>query len=320
MIWIEILSRQREVAARFRSAGPETLIGRGYDNDVIVDDPYVAAQHLRVFRDESGQLIAEDMGSANGTFLDDGNSRLTRIIVDGKRPIRIGRTYLRIREINYAVERERVGLPERRILPVALAVTLGLALLVIYTFDVWLAQTTEPRASNYLMPLLTVTATLLVWVGIWALLSRIFSGRSHFLRNLLIALAGTMAFTLYAEFARVSAFALIWSTASTYLYVAAWSIFAAVCFFHLREVGPARLWVKGGLVTALLATAIAVQTLQRSEAFSDFGRLTTTRLLMPPAFRAVPFQDQNAFFGDVADLKGKLDADRTKVRPDETGR
>ena len=69
--------------ARFRIAGPEARIGRGYDNDVIVDDPYVAAQHLRVFRDEAGQLIAEDMGSVNGTFLDGGKSRQARIVVDG---------------------------------------------------------------------------------------------------------------------------------------------------------------------------------------------------------------------------------------------
>ena len=50
MIWVEILSRHREVVARVRIVGEEAIIGRGYDNDVIVDDPYVAARHLRVFR------------------------------------------------------------------------------------------------------------------------------------------------------------------------------------------------------------------------------------------------------------------------------
>src|SRR5450631_2783872 len=115
MIWIEILSRHRDVTARFRIAGPEASIGRGYDNDVIVDDPYVAAQHLRIFRDETGQLVAEDMGSANGLFLDGGKSRQTRIVVDGSHPIRIGQTFLRIRETSHAVERERVARPERRI-------------------------------------------------------------------------------------------------------------------------------------------------------------------------------------------------------------
>ena len=68
MIWVEILSRHRDIAARFRIAAPEARIGRGYDNDVIIDDPYVAAQHLRVFRDEAGQLVAEDLGSATARF------------------------------------------------------------------------------------------------------------------------------------------------------------------------------------------------------------------------------------------------------------
>lgn len=113
MIWVEILSRHRDITARVRIAGPEVRIGRGYDNDVIVDDPYVAARHLRVFRDEAGQLVAEDMGSVNGTFLDGGKSRLARIIVDGTKPIRIGQTYLRFRAINHEVERERVARPER---------------------------------------------------------------------------------------------------------------------------------------------------------------------------------------------------------------
>ena len=38
MIWVEILSRHRDIAARFRFPGPEVRIGRGYDNDVIIDD------------------------------------------------------------------------------------------------------------------------------------------------------------------------------------------------------------------------------------------------------------------------------------------
>jgi len=320
MIWIEILSRHRDVTARFRIAGPEASIGRGYDNDVIIDDPYVAARHLRIFRVETGQLVAEDMGSANGLFLDGGNSRQTRIVVDGSHPIRIGQTFLRIRETSHAVEREREARPERRIFPIALAAALGVAILGLDTVKVWLAQTSEPRASSYLTPLLVIAATLLAWVGVWTLLTRIFSGHSRFLRNLIIAQVGILAFLLYDQGARFSAFAWTWSTASSYQYVAAWSIVATVCFLHLREVGPARLLFKGALVTALLVTAIAVQTLQRSEAFSDSGRQNTASLLMPPALRLVPLRDENAFFREIAKLKTTLDGDRTEARTDEAGR
>jgi hypothetical protein len=320
MMWVEILSRHRDVVARFRIDGAEARIGRGYGNDVVVDDPYVAAQHLRVFRDQTGQLVAEDLGSANGVFLDGGTGRLARVVVDGKQPIRIGRTYVRVRDANHAVEHERVMRPERRFLTVALAAALGTGLLGISALSVWLVQTSEPRPSSYLMPLLALVGTILAWVGVWALLSRIFAGRSRFLRNLVIALVGTLAFVLYGEFAQFSAFAWMWPAARDYAYVASWSILAAVCIFHLRVISPSRLLLKGALVATLFAVVIAVQTLQQSEAFSDSGRQNTARRLMPPALRLVPLRSETAFFGDIAKLRTKLDADRARRMAEEAGR
>ena len=41
---------------------------------------------------------------------------------------------------------------------------------------------------------------------------------------------------------------------------------------------------------------------------------------MPPALRAIPFRDQNAFFGEIAGLKAKLDSDRIQARPAEAAR
>jgi hypothetical protein len=314
VIWIEILSRHREVAARFRLSGPEVRIGRGYDNDVIVDDPYVAAQHLRVFRDEAGQLVAEDMGSANGMFLDGGGNRLARTVVDGGKSIRIGQSYLRVRDADQAVEPERLARPASRTLPTVLAVALLALLIGIDALHVWLIQTSEPKVLNYLAPSLWIGVGVFVWVGFWALLSRIFSGRSRFLANLLIALAGALVYSLYEEFTQFSAFAWNWPTAGNYAYIAIWSIVAIVCFFHLREVGPSRLVLKGAVVTALLATIIVVQSLQRSEVLQNSGREISARQLMPPAFRLVPLRDEAAFFDDIAKVKAKLDADRARVK------
>jgi hypothetical protein len=92
-----------------------------------------------------------------------------------------------------------------------------------------------------------------------------------------------------------------------------------MCFLHLREVGRTRLWLKGALITALFATAIGVQALQRSEAFSDSGRRVATWQLMPPSFRAVSFHDQGAFFSEIAGLRNGLDKDRSQPRPDVAG-
>jgi pSer/pThr/pTyr-binding forkhead associated (FHA) protein len=317
MIWIEILSRHRDVASRVKVAGPEARIGRGYDNDVVVDDPYVAARHVRIYRDEAGQLIAEDMGSANGMSLDRAKDRLERIVIDGTRPIRIGQTLLRIRDCTYEVEGERRVPTKRGLRRIVPAVALGALILGADVLKRWLTETGEPTISNYVTEALVVAATIAAWVGIWALMARIFSGHARFLNNLLIGLAGFFVFTFYNEFAQYLGFAWTWSIPASYEYVAVWLILGLTCFLHLREIGSTHLWPKGLIVTALLVIAIAAQTIQRSEAFSVSGRQGIAQVLMPPAFRAVRLQDQDSFFGAIAGLKATLDSDRAQAaRPD----
>ena len=78
MIWVESSPGIATSLRVYGLAGEVASIGRGYDNDVILDDPYVARRHLRYSRDEAGQLVAEDLGSINGTFLDGSTSRALR--------------------------------------------------------------------------------------------------------------------------------------------------------------------------------------------------------------------------------------------------
>ncbi|HUH83525.1 MAG TPA: FHA domain-containing protein [Stellaceae bacterium] len=312
VIWVEILSRHRDVASRHRCAGTEIRIGRGYDNDVIVDDPYVAVQHLRLFRDEAGRIVAEDIGSANGLFLDRGKERLRRVVVDGDRLIRIGHTFLRIREASHGVPREQVFQRRNRIWPIAHVALLALPALAITATSLWLTDTGEPRLSHYLAPLVELTALALLWGGIWAILTRIFSGQARFARNLRIGIGGYLALSLYGSWALFAAFALSWRIPIAFLYVATWCILAAVSFLNLRTVSPTRLWLKGGIVLALLALAVATQSVYLSEARADFGQQSYLRQLLPPRLRLAPAQTEDAFFADVEQLKSRLDQARDK--------
>ncbi|WP_315720415.1 MULTISPECIES: FHA domain-containing protein [unclassified Bradyrhizobium] len=315
MIWIEILSKHRDVAGRFRVDAAEISIGRGYDNHVILDDPYVAARHVRIFRDEEGRLVAEDLGSANGLYLGRSKSRKPQLVLDGSEPIRIGQTLLRVRDAGHAVEPERLAGSERGALPIVAAIVLGAALVALNAILVWFAQTSEPHLSDYLVPTLTLIGVVVAWVGVWALLARLFSGRSHFLRHLLTAQAGLAAFFLYSELAQIASFALTWTTVFTYGYVVSWVVFAAICFLHLREVGRTHMIAKGIVVGVLLVVAIAVQSLQRSEAFTNSGRPNISHVLMPPSLRLVPLRTEQTFMDDVAGLKSRLDADRAELKP-----
>ncbi len=313
MIWVEILSRHRDVVARHRCDGAEIRIGRGYDNDVIVDDPYVAPHHLRVFRDEDGRLVAEDLGSANGLYAGDGERREKRIAIDGDRLLRIGRTQLRIRESSHAVAPERKAAPAARRWPVAIG--LATAVLALELSSLWLGETTEPQASRYLLPVLVLAALTLAWTTGWAILTRIFAGHARFERHLVIALTALLAFSIYAEVADIGAFALSWRVLADYSYIGAWALFAALCFFHLREFGPAHLNLKAGIVGGLALAAVGAQTLAQTEMRAWVTQQSYLHDLKPPMLRVAPAQDDAAFFADAQRLKARLDRARKEEPP-----
>jgi hypothetical protein len=313
VIWIEILSRHHDVIARHRCDATECRIGRGYDNDVVIDDPYVAPHHLRVYRDDAGKLVAEDLGSVNGLHPGASAQTWQRVIVDGDQVLRVGRTSLRIRESSHAVAPERAAAPAVRTWPRALG--LAAAVLAIELVSAWLGETSEPKASRYLLPLLILAVLTLAWTTAWAILSRIFAGHARFERHLVIALTALLAFSLYEETVEAGAFAMSWSLLGDYAYVGVWALFATLCYFHLREVGVSHRKLKAVIVIGLGATAIAAQTLAQSEMRPWMNRQSYLHDLKPPFMRLAAPQGEDAFFSDAQGLKAKLDRARSDEPP-----
>lgn len=54
---------------RYMLTGPVTIIGRGSESDIIVDDSGVSRRHLEI-RLTAGHTVATDLGSTNGTFVE----------------------------------------------------------------------------------------------------------------------------------------------------------------------------------------------------------------------------------------------------------
>jgi predicted component of type VI protein secretion system len=63
-------------------------LGRGKDNEIIIKDPYISKKHLKIVKDE-GNYYLEDLGSANGTFLN-GDKVLDVVKLKNGDRIRIG--------------------------------------------------------------------------------------------------------------------------------------------------------------------------------------------------------------------------------------
>ena len=76
---------------RYLLTGPVTVIGRGSDCDIIVDDTGISRHHLELRVTPNG-VIATDMGSTNGSFVE-GHRISAATLVDGN-TITIGRTQI----------------------------------------------------------------------------------------------------------------------------------------------------------------------------------------------------------------------------------
>ena len=70
----------------------EVRIGRGADNDLILDDSTASSSHARIHATELGWEIV-DLGSSNGTFV--GGDRVERHVLGGGDDIKIGRSRIR---------------------------------------------------------------------------------------------------------------------------------------------------------------------------------------------------------------------------------
>ena len=78
----------------FTLGASTVTLGRLPESDVVVDDPGASRQHARI-RSSNGEFVLTDLGSTNGTLVNDESVR-ERVLEDGDR-IMIGETVLEFR-------------------------------------------------------------------------------------------------------------------------------------------------------------------------------------------------------------------------------
>src|SRR5437879_1372871 len=77
---------------RFDLAGPETRVGRGTDQDVVLSDIAVSRRHFTVVFDGSRYKV-KDLGSGNGTLVN--GQRVDNYVLNDGDNIEIGQTVMR---------------------------------------------------------------------------------------------------------------------------------------------------------------------------------------------------------------------------------
>ena len=94
-IVLELLSRKNIPLKHYKFEQDYVCVGRDFNNDLRLDDPYVCPSHMLVAIDpESGKLIVNDCQSTNGIKVN--NKFIRQATLNSHDVIKIGRTRLRI--------------------------------------------------------------------------------------------------------------------------------------------------------------------------------------------------------------------------------
>ena len=73
-----------------------TTLGRGVECELRLDDTYASQQHARIF-DRGGNWYVEDLGSTNGTFVNEQKLVAPAMLTPGDK-IRVGTTIVELRK------------------------------------------------------------------------------------------------------------------------------------------------------------------------------------------------------------------------------
>lgn len=297
-------------------------IGRALDNDIVLADPYVAAQHAIVAPGEDGQLRLRVLASINGAVIEAGH-RLQhvaggeQVALPTQARWRLGRTTLRVHRAEDALAEE---LPLPMLAGPAAAWVTPLLLLLALVWQVaslWIANTADAKFIDYLAPLFGMASGLLVWVLAWGLLSKLFGGRFivrvHLWLALAVMLAGAAADVVLPALA--FAFDQPWLSRLRPLLTVGFG--ALLVALHLSVVAPRQAsWLRATVaaVTVLgLAFQMATQW-QRSDRL--FGELYAD-VLLPPALRLAPARPVSALVEDLRSLEQPLRERARKAKEDE---
>jgi len=309
---IEIIDRDGQVRQSFAVQRWPLRIGRALDNDIVLSDPHVAAHHAEIALDPDGPALVVAPDTRNGAQI--GAKRLhagERGVLKARgdaADLHLGRTHLRLRVPDFALAPELplavVATFRRRAATIAIAALVVLAGVLFNTYLQNDPDTLTRAIGGALMMAVTVTA---VWCSAWALLSKTFTRQAHFGWHLRVFLLGVIGLGLVDVVPSVLAFAFSWPALTDFAFIGTFAIGAAVLYFHLLAVEPARhrllRWLAIGAAVAGVVLTLWLNV-QRTDRFGDELYMSH---LYPPALRLAKPVAADRFVDRLADLKPILD-------------
>ncbi len=318
---IEILDRDGQVRQSITVTHWPLRIGRALDNDVVLSDPHVAAHHLSIAETEAG--LALSVGDTlNGVQLGSKQLRSSAVAAlpaDGH-PVELGagRTRLRLRLPGHALAPELAIAPltslTRRAAPVALAAALLLAGVL---FSSYLGNDPDNFVRTAGSTLLSVFVGAVVWCGVWATLSKIFTHQTRFGWHVRVFVFAALALMAIDTLPPLLAFAFSWPWITDFDFVGEIAIVSAALYFHLLAVEPARHRLVKWAAVACAVVGIGLTLWFNVQRTDRLGDELYMNHLFPPMLRVAKPISAEALIDGLAPLKATLDKKAKQAGTDD---
>ncbi len=306
---LEVLDRDGHVRQAVPVAAWPADVGRALDNALVLDDPHVAARHLRIDADADGVFVQVGE-TVNGLRAQGRRLAAGERLRVGAAPLRldIGDTHLRLRLATHPVAAE---LPLRASADLvrsgwATAVA-GLLVVAALLFTTWLETDPDELTRTLTSTLISMGVAALGWCGLWALISKVFTRRSHFWWHVRVLAIGALAIVAARAGANLLAFSLSWPWASGFAFVLTGAIGAAMLYFHLQGLEPRRRAPMVAVAACAFLGATALTLWSNLQTRDQWGSDLYLTHLFPPSLRLARAVDTAAFVQRLAPLQATLD-------------
>ena len=208
---IEILDRDGRVARSMDVRRWPLSLGRALDNDLVLDDPHVAAAHAQLQLDDSGALRLSVGDTVNGVSVgDQTHAAGAQVSLPAAGALmQVGGLRLRLRLPGETLAPERELAPPSRS-RAGLLFMAGLLLMTLTLLTHALALDPQADATAWMPPLLGLPVVIAGWCGIWALASKLFQHRFDFMGHLRVTLPWLLAIELVDALLEPLAASLAW--------------------------------------------------------------------------------------------------------------
>lgn len=181
-------------------------IGRAYSNDVIVYDPFVSAEHVRINLADEGWIV-EDRFSENGTRVNQHNLKGQSASIQSGDKIIIGQSHIRIFSAYHAIDPtlilERGNRLTQNLNKKWYAFLMMTLMLAYYSVMTYLGTFKNQPLEKVVAGPVGLTLGIVVWVAIWSFVARIIKHKSYFIAQLGLTFTLLLCATIVVDIADI---------------------------------------------------------------------------------------------------------------------